>query len=86
MISTLNDCISSDHMKHMIYNNCFLTVYFIQDKLISGEVQFSQVEVGDVCISLLQTKTHKCQEIIFLYSPRLLTVIIFGEGGNKFYN
>lgn len=31
-----------------------LTVHFIQDELVSGEVQFSQVQVSDVSISLLE--------------------------------
>ena len=37
-----------------------LTVHFIQDVLVSGEVQFSQVQVGHVSVSLLQeTHTHR---------------------------
>lgn len=31
----------------------FLTIYFIQDKLICGQVQFSQVEQGRLTISHL---------------------------------
>lgn len=30
-----------------------LTVYFIQDELISGEVQLSQVQVGDTAVGLV---------------------------------
>lgn len=35
-------------------DKCCLTVHFIQDELISGEVQFSEVEVSDVAVSLLE--------------------------------
>lgn len=34
-----------------------LTVHFIQDELISGEVQLSQVQVGDAAVGLAEEKT-----------------------------
>lgn len=37
-----------------IVMNHSLTVHFVQDELISGQVQFSQVKVSDVSISFLE--------------------------------
>lgn len=53
-----------------------LTVYFIQDKLISGQIQFSKVEVSDVSISLLEKKSNKCSFIIISSSMANLSCLV----------
>lgn len=35
-----------------------LTVHFVQDELVSGEIQLSQIQVGDVSIRLLERKNN----------------------------
>lgn len=39
-------------------DTCYLTVHFIQNKFISSEIQFSQVQVCHFSISLLLEQSH----------------------------
>lgn len=52
------DIINTDHNMRVFNAKRGLTVHFIQDELVSGEVQFSQVQVSDVSIGLLEKPPH----------------------------
>lgn len=53
------DIINTDHSMRVFNAKRGLTVHFIQDELVGGEVQFSQVQVSDVSIGLLEKTPHK---------------------------
>jgi len=58
-------------MKHVCKRG--LTVHFVQDELVRGEVQLPQVQVGHFSISVLEKQTAEENErlIIYLVSLRL---------------
>lgn len=69
----MDDVINTDHNIRFVGEKRGLTVDFVQDKLISGDVQFSQVQVNDFSISLLKEITHKV--IFYSFIPSNFNII-----------